>query len=476
MNALVIRQMKDICHAKYLLWIVFLIILCWQVSLPPFQFKVMFDSAILIDFYLMVLSTAGLLCLFLMQDSSPLKQQLYSCREILATKTSPKTYFWGLYFSLSYTVILTLLVPLLLTSFIQQYIYAPDHVEFNSYLFAFLGHIFSFQFLVLFLMLLIRIYIIDDIVAISLFLLSQVFLHIISLITGMNVYNSCLILQNLCSFLWNPEYFLYILLWCLSLITIISVVNYGLTDSLFRRNIAGNKTSVLTKFARKYHMHISGHHLEIMRVVSHQRLSVILLLILIGLIIINRLFHNQLIPAIELYLIFVIPFALVSCQFIIFNMDRDAGMKENIILKTKAYISIIWNRWFLLVLIQVFVHLICIILVHMYSHAVTLTQMYYMILTGIFISIINLCLYILLRSGMLTMVTLTGWIYLQLNENIRYLIDEYTSVPFIIFIWRGHDSMTIYSCLIIIFKILVLTCVAGILIHYSRYAQSRIVY
>ena len=169
----------------------------WRICLPPFQYKAIYHSSEIAYFYEFVISTAGLFSYFLLQLSHFTRGNYNSLREILAVRISGKTYFWGLYITYYIFFMIAFVLPAYIVAFIQQMIYAPDHIDTSIYILGVFGHLFSFFHLIIFIMLIISKKINNEILALFLFFVFYILLLLISGITGINIFNARLMIQDL---------------------------------------------------------------------------------------------------------------------------------------------------------------------------------------------------------------------------------------------------------------------------------------
>jgi hypothetical protein len=171
----------------------------------------------------------------------------------------------------------------------------------------------------------------------------------------------------------------------------------------------------------------------------------------------------------------VIPLVFTLNQSFIFKIDHDAGMKESIVLKSNSYIKIILNRWLVLVLIQILVQLAGIFIVHFYSHSLPAIYTIYILLLGILISLFNLFVNVSTRSIGLANILLFIMIYIQLNEDIVLIVENYTFLSTAQFIYPEASLIDMHMCFLVFLFIVVLLIITSTIIQLTKYAHLRFV-
>jgi hypothetical protein len=367
-------------------------------------------------------------------------------------------------------------LPAKIVAFIQQMIYAPDHIDISVYFLGVFGHLFSFFHLIIFIMLIMSIKFNNELLVLVLFFVSHIFLLLISGITGINIFNAGLMIQEFNHGTFHFSNIIYILLWCVFSIFIVLAGNHFSKNILYRRAPTPCRKNFLSRLAGKCHAHIMAHHITMMGLVPQRMLSIILIAGLIVIILVNRLLQNQLAVSVDLYLMVVMPIVFACNQSFILKIDDDAGMKESILLKSKSYIAIILNRWFVLVLLQIIVQLTGIVIVLSSSNSMQGNYIIYIILSGILISLVNLCVNVFTRAHGFANILLILLIYVQLNEETRLLVAKYQYLQIFSQIWLEPDVIGINLCLLTGIKVIVLLFITGILIHFMKYEQIRLLH
>ena len=198
-----------------------------------------------------------------------------------------------------------------------------------------------------------------------------------------------------------------------------------------------------------------------------------MILLLILIVVVNQLLKYQISQLVNLFIMIAIPFVFSLNQSFIFKIDHDAGMKESIVLKSSSYIKIILNRWLVLVLIQIFVQLAGIIIVHFYSHSLPAVYTIYILLLGILISLINLFVNVSTRSIGLANILLFIMIYIQLNEDIVLVVEKYTFLSIVHFIYPEVSLIDMHMCFLVFLFIGVLLIITSTIIQLTKYAHLR---
>ena len=446
----------------------------WRICLPPFQYKVIYHSSEIAYFYEFVISTAGLFSYFLLQLSHFTRGNDNSLREILAVRISGKTFFWGLYITYYIFFMIAFVLPANIAAFIQQMIYAPDNIDISVYLLGVFGHLFSFFHLIIFIMLIMSAKINNELLTLFLFFVFYILLLLISGITGISIFNARLMIQELNHGIISFSNMIYILLWCVSCIFIVMAGNHFSKNILIRRAPTPCRTNLLSRLADKCQVHIMAHHITMMGLIQQRMLAIILLAGLIIIMIVNRLLQNQLAVSIDLYLMVVMPIVFACNQSFILKIDDNAGMKDSILLKSKSYIAIILNRWLVLILLQIIIQLAGIVMVLFYSNSMPVNYIINIILTGILISLVNLCVNVFTRANGFANIFLILLIYVQLNEETRLLAAKYQYLQIFSQIWLEPDAIGISLCLLTGIKVIVLLLITSILIHFMKYGQIRL--
>lgn len=253
MSTFIINECRAMLRPIYFISYIIFLLITWQLCLPPFQQKVIFDSYRILNFYLIIASTAGMICLFLLQISNTVANKSYSYQSQMAVIISGETYFWGKYISFYLMFFLAFILPAMLFAMIQQLIFAPDRIDVCVYLFGLVGFVLSFFHLIIYFALCLIAYLKNEFLSLVSFLCSYLILILITRTTGINIFNSQVLFYNI-----TDATFIYIILWSLCGFLMIKLGNYQSRNILYAYDIPPLKPHTFSRIVLEF-THILRH-------------------------------------------------------------------------------------------------------------------------------------------------------------------------------------------------------------------------
>ena len=398
-------------------WVVFLVIytIAWRLVFPPFSYKAIYQTGLLLDRYEMIIKSAGFTVFVLFALSHFNHVMLGRYREQLATRISGNYFITGILITYLLFYLFGIVMPGYISALSIQLIYAPWRLEWVTILYRFLSYPFLLHLLLLTVGL--RLYLIsgNEFVPVVIIFI----IYVLSWMSG-NLWElvdvSRIRSETILSYIIPVKSGIYELknIFCL-IVLIISASRLGkdIMNSNFARIY---KSGFLARLVYSFQAYISAHHIRMMGLLPQKILAILSISGTMLVIVINRALEGKVNLFVNLYVAVILPLLFSCNQSYIFNPEKAAGENDLILVKTISYTQLIFNRWLILFILQICTGLVALILIHSASHLPGIGFLIYVILLHLIFSLFNFFIQIITGINSLANIALVALIYVQLNH------------------------------------------------------------
>lgn len=427
MTNFVAHQLRSLFSLYHFLIVFAYFSFAWFLAHPLLDPSAVYSSSKLTSYYDAILMSLGILS-FLLTALGHFRNALQrGRRELLAVRLSNNQIFWGLVTSYLLFFLIGFSIPAYGAALIQQWVYAPDSVNYSVFLLkitaGFTGYVLFWLVATLALLTKLR----NDFTVLVIFVVA---------------YGASFILQFHLDGLAFDHFWLLTIWqgmkasWQTTVGSFIAWVGVFMATYFLGNRIAQRlqqvelvepfKKGLFVRFTEKLELHLSVHHLKMMGLHNQKILTLFALVGLAFTLVLLTNPRGELIVFGKLYLGALLPILFSFNQYYIIQLDRDAGMVHNNFLRAMSYPHIVFHRWALLLVPQILVALSFSLLIMIVTGKLSITFIAYLLLLNIFCSLFNLVFSVVTQSNGPANVMLLLFVYVQLRQDVQ---DVFASLP-----------------------------------------------
>lgn len=398
-------------------WVVFLIIhaIAWRLVLPPFTYKAVYQTGLLLDRYEMIIRSAGFTVFVLFALSHFNDLMLGRYREQLATRISGNYFITGMLITYFLFYLFCIVMPGYISALSIQLIYAPGRLEWVTILYRFISYPFLPHLLLL--MVGLRLYLIYSSEFLSIVIIWAIYILIwlsgsLWELTDLDRIGS----ERISSYIIPVISDIYKPSNIVCLIVVIIMASRMGRDILNTNFAKIYKSGSLARLVHFFQAYISAHHIRMMGLLPQKILAISGISGAVLVIVLNRALEGKVSLFVNLYVAVLLPLMFSCNQGYIFNPDKAVIENDLILVKTISYDQLIFNRWLILFILQICTGLVALVLVHYVSHLLSIGFLIYVIMLHLIFSLFNFFIRIITGIRSIANIVLVALIYVQLNH------------------------------------------------------------